>query len=245
MNGCRIKGTCQFNDWTIHTISNAVYAFNAFVGTDANAKLELKNWSTTGNGFTTMSNAMRNAQYAYLDVSGWDANMTENVITWAYMGYAARGIKEIKGLNNWKFNSSTSFVYFMYDMRSLLFGPAGSDTNFASDAFDNPSGSNVSFYGSFYLNSYNGDGGNYTNAHPPNISSWDMSAGGSFSYAFQNVQFNASVDISNWDMSNATDCTGMFYAAYSISRPTTVTTQFNNLSSSCTSFVNCWRGPRS
>ena len=242
LNGARIKGTCQFNDWTIHTISNKTYAFNAQVGTDANAKLEMKNWSTTGNGITNMSNSMRNAQYAYLDVSGWNANMTENVGSWAYMGYTARNIKEIKGLNNWKFNSSTSFVYFMYDMRSLLFGPAGSDTNFASDSFDNPSGSNLDFRGAFYLGSYNGNNGDFTNAHPPNISNWDMSVASIFNQTFSNVQYNAGFDMSNWDMSSATDCTSMFYAAYATSRPDTVTTVFNNLSSSCTSFVNCWRG---
>ena len=242
MNGCRIKGTSQLNDWTINSISNTTYAFNAQVGTDANAKLEMKNWSTTGNGITSMSNSMRNAAYAYLDVSGWNANMTENVSTWAYMGYSARQMKQIKGLNNWKFNSSASFVYFMYDMRSLLFGPAGSDTNFGSDAFDNPSNSNINFYGAFYLNSYNGDGGDYTNAHPPNISNWDMSAIGSFDQAFSNAQYNAGFDMSNWDMSNVTDCSEMFYAAYATSRPTTVTTVFNNLSSSCTNFTNCWRG---
>lgn len=242
MNACRIKGTCKFNNWTIGSIINTTYAFNPQVGTDTNAKLELKNWSTTGNGFTSMTNMIRNSQYAYLDTSGWEANMTENVTSFAYFGYAARGIKQIIGLNNWKFNSSSNFFYFMYDMRSLLFGAPGSNTNFASDAFDDPSNTNISFGRAFYLTGYNGDGGDHTNAYPPNVSNWDMSAAGNIEGMFYQAQYNAGVDISNWDMSGVTTCATLFYNFCNISRPTTVTTEFNNLSSSCTSFVNCWRG---
>ena len=242
MNACKIKGTCKLNNWTIGTIASTTYALNPIVGTDTNARLELKNWSTTGSGFITMANAIRNSQYAYLDTSGWEANMTENVTNWAYFGYAARGIKQIIGLNNWKFNSGTNFFFFMYDMRSLLFGPPGSDTNFASDAFDNPSNTNLSFVQAFYLTGYNGDGGDHTNSYPPNVSNWDMSAAGDITGMFYSAQYNAGVDISNWDMSGVTNCNQLFYNFCNVSRPTTVTTQFNNLSSSCTSFINCWRG---
>ena len=168
--------------------------------------------------------------------------MTENVGSWAYFMYSQNTLKEIKGLNNLCFNGSTSFVFFMYDARSILFGAAGSDTNFGSDSFDNPLNTNLSFSSAFYNVSYYGDGGDFTNAHPPNISNWDMSSAGTTLSMFTGSQYNAGVVISNWDLSGITTAGGMFYAFCNVSRPTTVTTQFNNISSNCTSFVNTWRG---
>ena len=243
MSGCRVKGTCKFNDWTIKTITNTTYMMSAQVGTDEDAKLELKNWSTTGNGFTIMANFMRGGRFGYLDISGWEANMTENAAIWSYFAYSQRGIKQIKGLNNLKLNGCTSAVYLLYNNRKLLFGPPGSDTNFASDAIDNSVGTNVRFDNSFYSNSYDGDDGDHTNAYPPNMTNWNMSRFGNFQGMFYGAQYNSGIDISNWDMSGATSITNMFYNFCQISRPTgTITTQFNNLSSNLTTIANCWRG---
>jgi len=242
LNAAKLKGTSKLNNWTINTITATTYSLTTTASTDPNSKIELKDWSTTGNGFITMANFIRGGRINYLDISGWNKNMTENVGSWAYFMYAQDYLKEIKGLNNLCFNGSTSFLFFMYNARNLLLGAAGSDTNFGSDSFDNPLNTGLSFSSAFLSLSYNGDGGDYTNANPPNISSWDMSAAGYLNGMFQSCQFNAGVDISNWDLSGITSAGAMFYAFCSISRPTTVTTQFNNISSNCTIFVNCWRG---
>lgn len=242
LNGAKLKGTNKLNNWTINVISGTTYALTTTASTDTNTKIELKNWSTTGNGFTTMANFLRGGRINYLDISGWNKNMTENVGSWGYFMYSANTVKEIKGLNNLCFNGATSMVYFMYDTRSLLFGTSGSDTNFDSDSFDNPLNTGLDFGSAFYNSSYNGDGGDFTNANPPNISNWDMSSAGTTFAMFTGAQYNAGVDISNWDLSGITNAGQMFYSFCNVSRPTTVTTQFNNISSNCTSFVNAWRG---
>ena len=243
-SGALLRGINRLNNWTIGGISQPTYMMAAGSGetnTD-NTKIELKDWSTTGNGFTQMSNFLRGGGVGHLDISGWNANMTENASSWAYFAYSQTNLKQIKGLNNLKLNGCTSLVFFLYNTRKLLFGPPGSDTNFASDAIDNSVGGGVRFDSSFYNTSYNGDNGDHTNAYPPNMVNWNMSRFGAFNSMFQSAQFNSGIDISNWDMSGATSIANMFYNFCSISRPTTVTTQFNNLSSILTTVANCWRG---
>jgi|TARA_E500000305_G_scaffold79801_2_gene65541 hypothetical protein len=243
LNAAKLKGTSKLNNWVVNNITSTNYTLNTVESTDTNSKIELKDWSTTGNGFTNMTNFLRSSKIHYLDISGWNRNMTENVASWAYFMYSTGKLKEIKGLNSLCFNGSTSFVYFIFNAVDFKFGAPGSDTNFASDSFDNPSNTGVSCGNAFSGTGSNiiNTGGDYTDAYPPNVSNWDVSGINNMASMFYGCQFNAGVDISNWDLSGITNVNSMFYAFCNNSRPTTITTQFNNISSNCTSFVNCWR----
>lgn len=241
LGSAKLKGTSKINNWTINAISSTTYALNTLLSTDTNSKIELKDWSTTGRGFETMANFMRGGRIHYLDISGWNRNMTENVGSWAYFMYAQAAIKEIKGLNNLCFNGSTSMTYLMYEARDFLFGPPGSDTNFASNSFDAPTGVNLNMNITFATVSYNGDGGDYTNAYPPNVGNWDMSEVVNVTQMFYSSQFNAAPDISSWDLSKVTTVASMFYGFGSVSKPTEQTVTFNNLSSLCTGFTSTFR----
>ena len=207
----------NLDNWDFRSVSSS-YGF--LQGTGGLNKLSCKNWKIPQN-FTNLLQSL-NAGYAlhYIDVTGWDLSITENISGLFRNG---TGIYEVIGMNTWDTSNITNATYLFQGCNN---------SEFKSLDLGNWNTSNfTSFYGMFSncsgLKTLNLDGWDFSNLTGTNyggmfegtnvltnLSAKNWKIPKNFTYVFFSTMGNTylkEIDVTGWDLSKAENITGLFY----------------------------------
>lgn len=253
----------DLSNWTfpsIDTMSQWLFLNNA--GYDSVVNMD--NWSTTGNGITTMNSFMNGNRYDKANLRGpkilkttnWDSSVTNNLTNFSSLGNTASGrysrLREWHGLNNIKLGKVTTFER-MFEYLQYIILADENGRNFSSACMDNrvttPTSINCT---NFFLQAGWVDLDQYPEAKPPNLSGWNFNASNpvSWSQAFYGAGLpgddtttpgGITWDLSNADLSNVNSLSTAFrrinyFPTSGENRPSgRQTIKIDSLSSTCTS----------
>lgn len=253
----------DFSNWTFGRIGSMIqWYFLNNAGYDS--IINMDNWSTTGDGVTTMKSMMTGNRYSYMNLRGpkilkttnWDSSVTNNLTNFSNLGNTSSGrysrLREWWGLNNIKLGKVTTFERMFEYLQFLIFADENG-RNFSSTCMDNrvttPTSLNCTrfFFQTGWVNL-----DQYPEAKPANFDGWNFNAGSpvSFNQAFYGSGLPGDDTTApggiTWDLSSA-DLSNVSFLGSAFRRvnyfPTTgenrpsarQTIKIDSLSSICTS----------
>ncbi len=227
----------DFNNWSINKCINAGNAFS--LADVSESELNLKNWTTNsgGDGVTTFASMLRGGTARVIDTTGWDASVSENVVSWSHMAYSARTWEEWKGLSDISLKSLSNATNALAQCYKLRFKSGGG--NFANDS--SPDGS-FSLVNSMFLQvGYTIPVDELDSTEPPNVSGWNMSNVTSFSSMFYYmIAGDEMPNVNSWDLSSAVSVASLMYGVglTDYTKPGYIDWRNANISNSLTTFTN-------
>ena len=225
---------CDLSGWTfpeINTMQNWFFINNANY---QQMTVNMDNWTTTGNGITSMRTMMlgnRSNKYPFmgpkiLKTTNWDSSVTENLTSFDTLGNTADSrssrLREWWGLDQIKIGKVTTFTRLFENMNYIIFS-SQNGRNFSNNCFSNrvsaPSSMSAQLMCSNMSKSV--DFSQESNAEIINLSGWSFDAGSpcSLSQAFyqsnhpgDDTTASGGVwwDLSSTDMSNINSLSSAF-----------------------------------
>ena len=186
----------DLSNWDIGATSKIMTA--CFNSVDGAFDLDLSGWTNT-QSINNLTSTFYHSEFTTINMTGWD---TSNVTSFSGTFSNIPNLTDVIGLNDFRANSATSCASLFNNCPNLSFNTHNLSNDFGTDLGNSCTNIHSMFDGS----------GN--SLAPPNVTNFDTSLCTTFGNMFKSTDFNAPIDVSNWDTSALTGggwYNGVFY----------------------------------